>query len=191
MNIQTRIRIASTLAVCGLLSTTAAWAGAPDGVVRCFGELTGVGDSCVDWEAEGSRRLVAHRDQDAQRTLEFITPGGAYGDNDAIVRDADGNVLLDLRSTVWVRTPVLHITDQGTQEVREIYWLLEDLDGDGELDGPGPGMTAPTGPDGAAAMFLTIRISQAPPTDFDNPNRFYLNPNGSVQLCIAIGSFAK
>ena len=189
MSVHRVIQVSTAGLVLGLLSVAASFAHAdpPGSTLRLFGELNG---SCVDWEADESKRLVTHRDRDAQGVIEFITPGGAYNDDDAIVRDSDGNVLLDLRSTVWVRTPVLHITDGGTEDVPSVYWMLEDLDGDGELDAPRPGMTAPTGPDGDVATFITIRLTQAPGSDLDNPNRYYLNPTGSVELCIAVGAFA-
>ena len=165
-------------------------------VPRLFAEWTDAQEPCHDWEGEDSRRIVAHRDGNPNDiapydVLEFITPGGGYPDDDAIVRDGEGNVILDLRSTIWLRMSVVHVTSSGAEEVRDVYWLAEDLDEDGEIDLPGPGMTAPTGPDGDVAHFVTIRMTQAPPTDIDNPNKFYLNPNGNTKLCIATGLFNK
>jgi hypothetical protein len=165
-------------------------AGEPEVPCRMFGELLGGEGTCIDWETKGSDHISTHRGGKAGDVLEFITPGGAYFDNDAIVRDGD-NVILDLRSTVWQRMPVIHFTSSGAKKVRQIYWLLEDLDGDGEIDPPLSRITASTGPGGDVENFVTIRISQAPPTDLDNPNKYYLNPTGSMKLCIAIGLFNK
>ena len=58
-------------------------------------------------------------------------------------------------------------TSSGVEEVQHVYWLLEDLDADGEIDLPRSGMTAPTGLDGDGARFLTIRIRRAPAIDSD------------------------
>jgi len=74
--------------------------------------------------------------------------------------------------------PVVHVTNSGVEKVQDIYWLLEDLDGDGEIDLPGSGMTAPTGIDGDVAHFVTIRVAQAGANDPYNPNKLYIVPTG-------------
>ncbi len=162
----------------------------PRATCRMFAELTGA-DSGVDWEAEGSQRIVAHNGRDAE--IEFLTPTGEgpYTDNDVIVRDAAGNVILDLSGTTWLRMPVAHFSNLGVERVANVYWLLEDLDEDGEMDPPRSGMTAATGPDGEVTPFVTIRVTQAPATDVDAPNKWYLNPNSGMKLCIAVGLFNK
>ena len=110
-----------------------------------------------NWESEDSKRIVAHRDGNTEDLIEFITPGGDFTDDDAIVRDREGKVILDLRSTIWLRLPVVHVTASGVEKVEDIYWLLEDLDGDGEIDLPGSGITTATGSDGDVIHFVTIR----------------------------------
>ena len=77
---------------------------AKDPVPRFFATS---GLPCIDWEAESSIGIAAHRDRELQGLIEFITPRGGYSDDDAIVRDAEGKVLIDLRSTRWVQIPVV------------------------------------------------------------------------------------
>lgn len=164
----------------------------PQATLRTFAEWASPNEACVDWEAGGSQRIVAHKDGNTDvDVLEFITIRGNYNDSDAVVRDNAGKEILNLESTVWLRLPVIHVTSSGVEEVRFIYWLLEDVDADGDIDPPRSGMTAATGPDGEVTPFVTIRVTQAPSSDIDNPNKWYLDPIGGTKLCIAHGLFDK
>jgi hypothetical protein len=179
------------LLAAGLLSAAIATdhAGAAELVPRFFAEAISLDDRCVDWEAQGSKGIVSYGQ--VGRLIDFITPGGPWLDDDAIVRDADGNVLVDLRSTRWVQMSVVHVTESGVEQSRDVYWLVEDLDGDGIADLPTAGMVSPTGPDGDAMTIVEIRIAQASTSDSFNPGRYYISPNGPFKFCIAVGRFQK
>lgn len=185
----TRFRAFVMTALAALLAQCTPHAGAAEPTFRYLAEATLPELECADWESTGSRGIVAVGKP--SNVIQFLTPGGPWTDDDAIVRDEFGNVLVDLRGTTWVQLPVVHITDSGAERIRMVFWQVEDLDGDGEPDLPTAGMTAPTGPDGDVMNVVEVRISQISSTDSWNPNRFYISPNGSLRFCIAIGRFRK
>jgi hypothetical protein len=152
---------------------------------------------CADWEAEESKRIVAHRDGGGAEVIDFLTLNtdprlnGPYTDDHVIVTDTDGNVIIDLQGTRWVRMPVLHVTNHGAEQIRYVYWLEEDLDGDGDLDPAVPGMTAPTGLNGGVMNVVTIRIARIDSSDSYFPNKFRISAGTGVEFCIALGMFQK
>jgi hypothetical protein len=134
---------------CAISLTTSLHAADQPGTVRVFLQYLSSDGNGPDWEAEGSRRIVV-RDPDANGfSLLFGSPDyvSSFPFNFQL-NDGEGNLLLDLTSTTWVRSSVLHITDDGVQVVRQVYWLVNESEDPDELRQILTGLTAATGPDG-------------------------------------------
>ena len=103
---------------CAISLSESLHAADPPGTTRFFFEYLSLDGNGPDWEAEGSRRIVVH-DPDANGfSLLFGSPDyvSSFPFNFQL-NDGEGNLLLDLTGTTWVRSSVLHITDDGVQVV--------------------------------------------------------------------------
>ena len=115
-------RLIPVLVAClcsGLLSARA-HAERPPATVRFFFEILPLDQECQDWEAESSQRIVAHKDPGLSGQMEvFGVPDNIshFDSADYLIFDDDDTLLLDLRNTSWVRTPVVHVTAEGVESV--------------------------------------------------------------------------
>ena len=157
-----------------------------------FMEMTYTTQSGVDWEAEDSIEIKT--DSTTWAGIEFGTPvGGPWGpywEEDFTIYDESGEPLLYVAGTRWFQMAVVHTTSSGKEVIRRVYWLLQDVDGDGQLDEPKKGMKAATGPDGDVTHFATALASKAGPDDSYIPDKWYIvQSGGSYKLHIAVGLF--
>ena len=157
----------------------------PSAVPRTFAQFTGKNGTCVDWEADSSRRIVAHRAGNDADVIEFGTPGEGWLVSDFIIQDEDGNLILDLRDTTWVQVPVLHVTESGAEFIDHVYWLVD------AGAAPDTGLTAGTGPDGEVATFVSFGISWIPPVAGFNGGKYRVSSSGEARFCVSIGEFNK
>jgi hypothetical protein len=178
------------LAVAALSSSPVAADPKPPTVTEwMFMEMTGTNDTCVDWEAEGSIQITT--DKKIRETIEFGIPAAEYGPEYFTISDESGNEFY-IGGTSWLRVPVVHLTSSGQQVVGHVYWLLQDVDGDGKLDEPKKGLTASAGPEGDVAHYATALATKFSGNDFYNPNKAYIVPSsGAFRLCFAVGEFSK
>ncbi len=157
----------------------------PNVATRTFAEVTAKNGAGIDWESKSSRRIVAHRAGSDADVIEFGTPGNGWYPSDFAVLDDDGALLVDLRNTMWVQVPVVHITDTGADHIRYVYWLVDtDM-------APQTGITAKTGPNGAVATFVSFGISQIPVEEGFNGGKYRVLPGGNTQFRVSIGDFNK
>ena len=165
--------------------TNSAWADDSNVTMRTFAEYTGKNGPCVDWEADSSRRIVAHRAGGEADVLQFGSPGNGWFISDFVVSDHDGNLLLDLRDTTWVQVPVVHITESGAEQIQYVYWLAD------SGSDPETGLTAKTGPDGDVINFVSFGISRIDPGAGFNGGKYRVLAGGEAQLCVSMGLFNK
>jgi len=137
-----------------------------------------------DWEAEGSRRIVVHDPDTNWARLQFGFPDYAtLYPWDFELYDGDGNVLLDLAGTTWVRSVVLHITDDGVKTAY-VYWLVNESEDPHELPQLLAGLTAATGPDGDVCVVEDLSLGSA-------ASGLFLLRNDSNPVRFSVGLFNK
>ncbi len=137
----------------------------------------------VNWAAEGSRRIITHNDGagNTSSVIRFAVPDGIYVfDSDVQILDDEQNVILDLAGTEWVRTAVIHVTESGSEEIRQIYWLT-----DGKAAQPALGLTSRTGTDGNVFNCATVMLSQL------DDDSFVVAPNGNRPFSLSLGFFQR
>lgn len=106
-----------------------------------------------------------------------------FADRDAnIITDECGNVILDLRNTVWDLRPVMHVTNSGIVNY-SCWWQRPDDD----VDTP-PGIACLTGPGGNVLMQLGVLIKQINDgADPDDGEYVVVTSSADVRLCVAVG----
>ena len=155
-----------------------------------FMERTPTNQEGVDWEAEGSIEIKT--DSSFMGWMSFGTPIEPIWTREHFtIYDEAGEELLYLGGTRWRHMSVEHTTSSGKQVVRSVWWLVQDVDGDGVLDEPKKGMKAATGPDGDVTHFTTALAALIDADDpYGNGDKWRIvQSGGHYRLWIAVGLF--
>jgi hypothetical protein len=164
----------------------------PEPEPRYFAEYTG--STCVDWEADSSRRIVAHSDGQNSVVIEFATVGGGIYPGNVTVEylDDEGNTqTFDLEGSTWIRMPVVHVTGSGVEQVSQVFWLQESSDSDAH-QGPVTGLTARTGPGGDVYHVVAFGIEQLDGSwGPNNSFKYIVSDSGAATFCVSVGLFNK
>jgi hypothetical protein len=169
---------------CDLVSTPARSA-EENGQTRFFLEMLPLDGVGHDWTAAGSRRIVTRDPDNTTGTLTFGAPDFEYTfPSNYLLCDDEGNVVLDLTNTVWIESSVVHITKDGVETVRSIYWLVTDEELT-NVNASLSGLTAASGPHGDVALQSEVFLS----SDASSNRYVSLGAGDPVRICV--GQFQR
>lgn len=156
-----------------------------EGIVRTFAVMpanSAAPTECPDWLEDDSRRLVVTGPEQSNSIIFALRRDGDASGEDWQIRDAEGDVILDLQGTLWVQAPTLHVTSSGPDDTPDYLWLQEVK----------AGVTCATGPNGAVLSQHSFLISQInDPSDPEDGKWIVVTSGGSRRFCIGIAVFNR